>query len=510
MKGLLKRVPKMLMTAVMTMAILAGVATTALAGFGPNRTTKAWSPNVDGFDHVTFNSFTGVPNGVGDERDFIRGVQVGRDNKWSDPVNGVTQGAEVEAKIYIHNNADARLNSQPGQPGVAKDVKVKVELPKGSAKTQQAKATISASNALPKDVFDTLDMTGANGGFFEIAYVPGSAKLHRGGKTTALGDNLVTTGVNLGDQKGCFDFIEEVTFRMKVNMPRYTIQKEVRHEGGTSNDWKENVNIDNNKRVEWLITFKNTGATELKHVKIVDEVPVGLTVVPGSVKLINGNYPSGFTYPDSAIQANGRQVNVDIGNYNPGILAYVLFKTNATPTAEQCGKINLVNKAFSTPEGYGAIWDTASVDVNTGKECKGPTFSCKSASFASLGGRKIRVTITPSMSGNVKVKSFTYDFGDSSVSKVVTDKANFEHDYAADGTYSVKTSVTFVVDGKDKTVTSDSCAFTVTFKGDKPVTPPTTPPTLPNTGAGDVIGVFAAVTVAGSVAHRVFTRRFFQ
>jgi hypothetical protein len=41
-----------------------------------------------------------------------------------------------------------------------------------------------------------------------------------------------------------------------------------------------------------------------------------------------------------------------------------------------------------------------------------------------------------------------------------------------------------------------------------PVTPPTTPPTtLPKTGAGDVIGLFAATSAVGAVAHNVISRR---
>lgn len=363
MKHLVFGLAKKLAVLAASVAIVAGVATPALAAFGPDRPTKAWNPTVSGFDHVTFNSFTGVGNGVGDERDFFRGVQVGRDSVWSDPVNNVTQGAEVEGKIYIHNNADATLNDQSGNPGVAKNVTVKVALPTGSAQTQDATAYISADNAQPKQIFDTLTMTGANNGFFELAYVPGSAQLHKDGATTALSDNLVTTGVNIGDQKGCFSFVQEVTFKMKVNMPRYTISKQVTTPGST--DWKETMTANPGDTVSWLVTFKNTGETELKSVKIVDEVPANLTVVPGTVKLVNGNYPNGYVYPDSAIQANGRQVNVDIGNYKPGILAYVTFRTKiADANALECGANNIVNKAFSTPQGYGAIWDTASVTVN--------------------------------------------------------------------------------------------------------------------------------------------------
>lgn len=200
-----KHLPKRILSVFLALVIVAGLSSTAFAAFGPSRATKEWNPNVAGFDYVTFNSFTGVGNGIGDERDFMRGVQVGRDSVWSDPVNNVTQGAEVEAKIYIHNNADKRLNDQPGNPGIARNVKVRVALPQGTKQVQEATSYISADNAQPKEIYDTLGMTGANNGFFAVEYVPGSAKLHKNGTTTALSDNLVTSGVNIGDIKGCFE-----------------------------------------------------------------------------------------------------------------------------------------------------------------------------------------------------------------------------------------------------------------------------------------------------------------
>lgn len=41
-----------------------------------------------------------------------------------------------------------------------------------------------------------------------------------------------------------------------------------------------------------------------------------------------------------------------------------------------------------------------------------------------------------------------------------------------------------------------------------PTTPPTTPPVLPNTGAGNVIGLFGVVIIAGGLTHQLFLRKF--
>ncbi len=503
MKNAFKLLKKQIFTAVATVALVAGMASSALAGFGPNRTTRAWTPQENGFDHVTFNSFTGVPNGIGDERDFLRGVQVGRDSVWSDPVNNVSNNAEVEMKIYIHNNADAALNSVPdgqgGFKGIARNVTVRAALPTGMAQSQQVTSYIKADNAQPGEIFDTLDMTGANSGFFELAYVPGSAKLHNGSQVSALSDSLVTSGVNIGNQNGCFEFVREVTFRVKVKMPSYATQKTVRNNGEDSSKWREVANTKIGEKVDWRIWFKNSGTSQLNAVKVVDNLPPHVTVVPGSVKLYNGNYPNGFTYPDSAIQNNGTQVNVDIGAYAPDGDAYVVFTTVINnDEAIACGIQQLANVAYTTPQGLGALNDSARVNVVNDKECKGPSYICESATVDIVKGRKVHTTVKAPVSGNAKVKTVTYNYGDGSTAKV-TDKLADDYEYKNDGTYKITTTVTFTVDGTDKAVTSDNCAKVVSFGS--------TPKTLVKTGPSSVVGLFAATSVIGAAGHYLVNRR---
>jgi len=374
LKQMLKIAPKKLIAGIMTLAIVAGISAPVLANFGPDRPTKAWSPSVSGFDHVTFNSFTGVGNGVGDERDFLRGVQVGRDSVWADPVNGVTQDAEVEAKIYIHNNADASLNDQPGNPGVAKNVNVRVALPTGAAQTHNTSAYISADNAQPGTIFDTLTMTGANNGFFNLEYKAGSAVLHnQDGSTSAVSDNLVTTGANIGDQKGCFQYVRELTFRMKVKMPEYNLQKSVRLEGQTSKDWVKSLSTKPGQTVEWKLEFDNIGRTVLNHVVILDQLPSNVTVVPGSVKLVDGNFPNGVALGNDTVQSNGTQINVDIGSVNPGINSIIAFKTKINDVKDlQCGTHELVNTGYATPQYLSSIKNDAKVIVTGNANCQPP------------------------------------------------------------------------------------------------------------------------------------------
>lgn len=496
MKNLIKRLPMKAFVAVATLAVVAGVATSAMAAWGPDRTIRQWTEAEDGFDYVTFNSYTGVP-GIGDERDFVRGVQVSRDSVWTDPVTDVNNDAEVEVKMYIHNNANPDLNAS-GE-GVAKNVNVRAELPAGLEQAQQITGYVSADNAQPQEIFDTLDLTGSNGGFFELEYVSGSAKLHTNGNVTALSDNLVTTGVNIGDQKGCFQYIREVTFRVKVKMPSYATQKTARLKGEDSTKWRKVVNAKPGDEVEWRVWFKNSGTSNLTSVKMVDQLP-SYTNVVGNVEMDKG--VNTVAYGNDAVQNNGRQINIDMGDFHPGDDAFVYFTTKIQNAEElECGVHQIANTAYTTPEGLGALNDSASVNVFGKEDCEDekPGYVCESLTVEKLGGRKVKATVKVATSGDAQFKSVSFNYGDGSTPKMTSNKSD-EYTYAKDGTFNITTKVTFTVEGKDRVVEDKVCTKVVTFG--------TTPePELPSTGAGSVVGLFAATSAFGAVAHNVVNRR---
>jgi uncharacterized repeat protein (TIGR01451 family) len=507
--------------ALVAVAALITIPAISKAGFGPDRPTKAYSDGVAGFDYVTFNSFTGVPN-IGDERKFFNGKYADTGSVYSDPMPQVKNGDELTLQVYVHNGADASLNDKPGNPGIAKNTKVRVALPTAVANAQQATAYISADNAQPQTVYDTLDFGAANGGMFQLEYVPGSAQVKGNYINAPLSDTVVTTGAAIGtdalngQMKGCFKEMVYVTLKVKVKMPQYTLKKEVRMNGETSKDWVKAKDVKVGDETQWRLTFENKGTTALNAVNIVDQVPAGLTVVPSSVKLINGNYPSpGFTFPASAIQDNGRTVNVNIGNYNPGIIGYVIFNTKVEkPGSDVCSAKTLVNKAFATPQGFGAIWDTATVTV-PGNECKPtvtPKYACDLLTVTKGENRTVKASVAYTATNGATLKTVTYNWGDGST-PLTTDKTNASYQYKADGTFAITATLTFRVNNADVTgVTSAACAQTVSFT--TPTTPPVTPPVapaevLPSTGAGSLVGTFAAVVVVSALGYRMFLSRKF-
>lgn len=115
---------------------------------------------------------------------------------------------------------------------------------------------------------------------------------------------------------------------------------------------------------------------------------------------------------------------------------------------------------------------------------------------------------------NAVINGYTVDFGDGTAAYEGTD-GSVDHTYAKAGTYTAKASVKVTANGKTVVVSGDKCVGQVTIP--ETPTPPETPETpstpetpaqeLPNTGAGNMIGLFSGFSIAGTAAHRLFTRR---
>lgn len=408
--------PKKAVLALATVAAVFGITGMATAWFPERPTYTIQNPAP----HVTFNSITNNPN-EGDERAFfeVKDAAHTQTDGFAGSINNLNDGQELLLRVYVHNNAADNLNgTNLDGSGVARNTKVRIHLPTATANALRANAYISADNAQPREVADHIDIS--DDGAFKLEYVPGSARQYTNAVPNGitLNDSIVTTGAPIGytqadgNVPGCFQYSSIVTVKVKVKAPAYSVAKTVRFEGQTSADWKESLNAKPGQTVEWRVTFKNNGGTPLSNVKIVDNLPNGMTFVPGSIKLLNGNHPNGIAVSDEAIQANGRQVNADIGNYNPGSTAHLVFKTKVAADKDvPCGGAKYVNVAYATPQGSGTVNDSA---------------------------------------------------------EVVVDKA--------------------------------ACATPTTPK-------PATPTTLPNTGPAEALGVFTAVSAAGTAAHQVVTRR---
>lgn len=197
----------------MGLGLVAGLAFTAVAyaaTFGPSRPTFTW---LNTANYVTFNSITDNPT-WGDERFIVKARDASLGSSANSTSVQVKDGQELLVTTYFHNNAAANLNL------VAKNTKVRVDVPTSDATSKSLKSHISASNSNPLEVYSTVDLTGSEK--FVLDYIEGSAQLKTNKITTALSDDVVKDGVLVGTNgpdgnvPGCGEFSGYVTIRVKV------------------------------------------------------------------------------------------------------------------------------------------------------------------------------------------------------------------------------------------------------------------------------------------------------
>jgi uncharacterized repeat protein (TIGR01451 family)/LPXTG-motif cell wall-anchored protein len=446
----LRNIPKR-PTAVVAVIAAAVLVPAALFAWGPDRPTYTMAHPAD---HPTFDSITDNPN-YGDEREFMTVKDLTTGGTLTSTAKMVA-GHEYQFQIYIHNNAASELNASG--KAIAKDVTVRAQLPASVNGSDTADAFISSSNATPKQVWDSASITSTSN--VGLQYVSGSAMLHTNSQQAKLSDNLITTGVKVGDSDlsgtwhGCLQYAGAVTFKVKATgTPNFTVSKEVSKHG--ANQWVENYTAKPGETVDYLVEYKNTGSVQQDNVVLKDQLPAGMTYVTGSSVLGNALHPAGIKTNDG-ITASG----INIGSYGPGGNAWVIF--SATVPAESklaCGTNTLHNVA-TAQTANGSKSDAA--DVNVSKECKPEVaYTCDALTVSKIDRTHFKFATTYS-SKNATFKSVKYTVR--SGNTVITDNADANYTQEKAGDYTVQAYVTFTVDGQDKTVTSDSCKkpFTVT------------------------------------------------
>lgn len=404
----------------------------------------------------------------------------------------------VKFQVFYHN----RELADSGR--VAKNFKIKVDMPTQPGTNQTVKVTMGGDNT--NTITDTATVV-LNRSDAHLEFIPGSTYWkHNVGtrqniqyQTTNIPDSTILEGKVLeSNLQPCHEFEATVTFMARVRVPSVSVKKEVRKKGSTGAGVTQ-MAVKPGDHLEYLLTAKNIGNATLNNVVLRDKLPAHITFVPGTVKLYNGPNPNGVVINNDYLFQGG----VNAGTVGPGATVFISFEAKVAAEDElECGNNSLKNIVVVKSTQTGEYNNNATVTVT--RECKDePVFACDAVTVAKLGGREIRVSVDTTALNGATVKSYTYDFGDGST-PLVTDKNPVEYTYAKDGDYAVRVKVTFQVGDKTEVVESDSCVDQVSFE-----TPVTPGKVLPATGAGEVFGVFTAVTIAGAVWHRLFwSRRF--
>ena len=126
----------------------------AAVGFGFISAADARTEYIPGNPNISttplFNEYYNVPNGVGDEADFVRVRPNGGTNAdYISTLESVCNvGDKYDVRTYVHNGADPNYNNGGSGTAVAHDVVVAMEAELAKADSEfDFKSTISASNA---------------------------------------------------------------------------------------------------------------------------------------------------------------------------------------------------------------------------------------------------------------------------------------------------------------------------------------------------------------------------
>jgi uncharacterized repeat protein (TIGR01451 family) len=295
--------------------------------------------------------------------------------------------------------------------------------------------------------------------------------------------------------------------KVKVTAPGYKLQKTVRANGTTT--YSEEASVKAGDKVDFSLGFQNSGTTTLNNVVIGDRLPVGLTYVPGTTEWNSTYTNKTWTKVTNDDWLKG---GLNVGAYAPNGTVFVRFTAQVDDASKlQCGLNQFVNHAFAQPEGQGTIQDSANVKVT--KECATPTpvYSCdllemtKDDAARTVTVKDFKQTAT----NGATFKNVVINWGDGT--EIMTDAAvGKTHQYAKDGTYTIKAVPHFTVNGADFTAEGVKCVNTVSFTAPAtPVAPaaPAAPTELINVGAGNIFSLFAAAVLVGAIFHRLFLSR---
>lgn len=441
---------------------------------------------------ITITSTTGVANNTTGATSFTSSVSA-------------TYNQQVEIEVNYDNTETA------GSGKTANNLRVKINIPTTAGSTQKITTTTSADNSNTVTGAATINLDNSSE---YLEYIPGSATWEHEVSanssqttTTAVSDSVVTgsNGLVLENENPCQG--GSVTVHALVVMPGVSVTKQSEL-ASQSNQWSANNTAQPGDTMKYMITYKNTGNTGESNVIIRDLLPKGLTYVPGSTMLYNSNYPNGIAVTNDDIIQGGE----NIGGYNPGGNAYVVFQATIAGASQlSCGENTITNTGYAQPSGMPEYYATATTMVsNTCTTPTAPTYSCSAFNVTVGENRSVTVgTFTFTASDGSSLGAATLNWGDSSTPLVTNTVQGQTHTYAQDGTYNISLS-NFKVNGNSVDVTGN-CSQEVTIS--TPATPatPTTPTTpvasLPNTGAGDVIGIGIGAIAAGIVAGQLFVRR---
>ena len=356
--------------------------------WGPERQTYT---NQSPAPKAVFNSITNNA-AVGDERDFVRIVEIHEDGTKDNYTNEVTvsPGKTYEVYIYYHNDASSTYNDKAHDYiGVARESRISAAFPESIAAGQKGEvnAIISSSTTSVPEVWDEAYMIASED--VTLAYINGSAKIYNDWEAngSVLSTNLFSAdGTYIGLNQlngiilGCDEFSGQVVFRLKASgVPKrgedpqpttgFELEKKVSNDGGIN--WVDSVDVEPGKEIEFKVTYRNTGSVAQKDVSAFDtlEEATGMEYIAGSTRLVRNGKEEKV---DEAVSGGLFDGGLRIGEVAAGEELTIYYKAKISDNKDTfaCGKTILHNlvgmsgrRADQEDAGLATSYDKVSVNV---------------------------------------------------------------------------------------------------------------------------------------------------
>jgi len=307
-----------------------------------------------------FNIFTPYVHTQTFNRDYFL-LDAKNDTKgttWGFPV-AADAGDVITFYTYYHNGVNG---------SIANNTTMKVNLPSGQSTTQNVTASLWADNALnatpANPISQSLPVNLSSSQ--SLQYISGSAKWfpNQASSLTAAptafpsgqtGDQLFTSGINLGDINGCWEFSGAIIWQAKVGntssvlTPELTISKMVRNQTQGQSAYANSVNANPNDQLNFQIQIQNISNTALSNVIVRD-------VLPSQINFVSGSTQNNGTFVSDGITSG----NINIGSIAQGATANITFNAAVISGASAQTATNI---AYARADQVSERNDTATVYV---------------------------------------------------------------------------------------------------------------------------------------------------
>jgi uncharacterized repeat protein (TIGR01451 family) len=286
-----------------------------------------------------------------------------KNTSWNDPISA-DAGDVLMFSVYYHNGVNYTT---------ANNTRMRVSIPSTTGTQIVSTAYLWADNAENATASNPLTETGTVNlsSSQKLEYITGSAKWYpnqadwRYNSPTAFpsgqsGDEIVGSGVNIGNIEGCWEFSGYVNFRVRVasggtQNQDIAIEKTVRNLSEGQNYWSESINARPNQRVAFQIILRATGNASANNVYLRDALPDRTSYSSGSTKI------DGSSANDNITSSSG----LYIGSISAGSSKTITIEaTIHSDSSFSSGSTYLTNYAYVWADNISQKNDTAQIIVN--------------------------------------------------------------------------------------------------------------------------------------------------